>query len=451
MTGIVSSSSGSAGVSSLAGTANQITASASTGAVTLSVPSDFRLPGTINLLTLTQPATAATLTLANNKTFTVSNTLTLAGTDSTTLTFPTTSATIARTDAGQTFTGSQVVSSGSFGLSGAISSAAWTTAGIRYANVAATLTDTTSFGTVAAAYTDVFGGNTIAASSAVTFTKYATFKVTAPTAGTNVTFTNSFAIDADSLNVGTSGVFKVSTAGVLTTTGAQLTTPTLGVAVATSLALGGATIGTDALGVTGSATIGGTVIGSTGKITLPSTIGLAFSNNAGLFYVAGTGILSVADSTNSSYQKFNALGFGFSGSQAQFTSPTTASIQQGALDAAVAVAQTLRVQSVVAGTAAANGANWTLIGSLPTGTGTSGDIIFQTGVKTGSGTTQGTATTALTIKGETQAVTIASGKSLVLGNAATTGLAAGVLAATTNATVVITDSAGQAYRIPCII
>lgn len=81
-----------------------------------------------------------------------------------------------------------------------------------------------------------------------------------------------------------------------------------------------------------------------------------------------------------------------------------ASWQLGAADAAVAVAQTLRVQSVVAGTAATNGANWTLAGSLPTGTGTSGDIIIQTGVKTGSGTTQGTATTAITIKGETQEV-----------------------------------------------
>lgn len=46
---------------------------------------------------------------------------------------------------------------------------------------------------------------------------------------------------------------------------------------------------------------------------------------------------------------------------------------------------------------------------------------------------------------------IVSGSSLTLGNAATTGLAAGVLAATTNATIVLTDSTGQAYRIPCII
>ena len=60
-------------------------------------------------LTLTNPATAATITIADNKTVTVSNTLTLAGTDSTTMTFPTTSATIARTDAANTFTGHQTI------------------------------------------------------------------------------------------------------------------------------------------------------------------------------------------------------------------------------------------------------------------------------------------------------------------------------------------------------
>jgi hypothetical protein len=59
----------------------------------------------INKVALTAPATAATLTLANNKTFTVNNSITLAGTDSTTMTFPATTATIARTDAAQTFTG----------------------------------------------------------------------------------------------------------------------------------------------------------------------------------------------------------------------------------------------------------------------------------------------------------------------------------------------------------
>ncbi len=51
-----------------------------------------------------------TLTGSAGKTLTFSNSLALAGTDATTMTFPTTSATIARTDAAQTFTGTQTFS-----------------------------------------------------------------------------------------------------------------------------------------------------------------------------------------------------------------------------------------------------------------------------------------------------------------------------------------------------
>jgi hypothetical protein len=61
----------------------------------------------INKVALTAPATGSTLTIADGKTLTANHSLTLAGTDATTMTFPTTSATIARTDAGQTFTGVQ--------------------------------------------------------------------------------------------------------------------------------------------------------------------------------------------------------------------------------------------------------------------------------------------------------------------------------------------------------
>lgn len=49
------------------------------------------------------------LTIAALKTLTASNTLTLAGTDGTTMTFPATSATLARTDAANTFTGTQTI------------------------------------------------------------------------------------------------------------------------------------------------------------------------------------------------------------------------------------------------------------------------------------------------------------------------------------------------------
>ena len=61
----------------------------------------------INKMAITAPATSSTLAVADGKTLTANKTLTLDGTDGTTQTFPTTSATIARTDAAQTFTGNQ--------------------------------------------------------------------------------------------------------------------------------------------------------------------------------------------------------------------------------------------------------------------------------------------------------------------------------------------------------
>ena len=63
----------------------------------------------INKVAITAPATSSTLTIADGKTFTANNTLTLIGTDSTTMTFPSTSATIARNDAAQTFVGIQTL------------------------------------------------------------------------------------------------------------------------------------------------------------------------------------------------------------------------------------------------------------------------------------------------------------------------------------------------------
>jgi hypothetical protein len=61
----------------------------------------------INKVAFTAPATNATLTIADGKTLTANNSVTFAGTDATTMTFPSTSASIARIDAAQTFTGTQ--------------------------------------------------------------------------------------------------------------------------------------------------------------------------------------------------------------------------------------------------------------------------------------------------------------------------------------------------------
>ena len=93
------------------------------------------------------------------------------------------------------------------------------------------------------------------------------------------------------------------------------------------------------------------------------------------------------------------------------TSPGNANWQFGNANVNGApVAQTLSFQGALAGSATNQAsASTTIIGSLGTGTGTNGDIIFQTGVKVGTGTAQATATTALTIKGETQQVQFAAG------------------------------------------
>jgi len=91
-----------------------VTTSTGTGAVVRATSPSLVTPilgaataTSINNVAITSPFTGATLTIADSKTFTATNTLALAGTDGTTMTFPATNATIARTDAAQTFSGVQ--------------------------------------------------------------------------------------------------------------------------------------------------------------------------------------------------------------------------------------------------------------------------------------------------------------------------------------------------------
>lgn len=88
-------------------TANGVSGSVATATTTpaITITLGDITPSKVNGLTIT--TTTGTLTLTNAKTLAVTNTLTLSGTDSTVMTFPTTSATIARTDSAQTFTGVQ--------------------------------------------------------------------------------------------------------------------------------------------------------------------------------------------------------------------------------------------------------------------------------------------------------------------------------------------------------
>ncbi len=267
---------------------------------------------------------------------------------------------------------------------------------------------------------------------------------------------------AAGITVGTSVVTGGTAGQVLYTDGSVLRAG--GAVKSTSLALGGATIGSNALAVTGTAAISGltTIAGDlnvTGT-TASQNHSLYNRNNSWDFNINGSLVATVqggpsvvigggTGAKNADYLtvfpaaavngpvsmtigsgsngasaiaelfllndantfsiKFNSSGnssgYGVN-SAALATSagmmgiaPFTGVLQFGAADAAVAVAQTLRVQSVVAGTAAANGANWTLIGSLGTGTGTPGSMTFQVGVAQASGTAQSTATTALQLVG----------------------------------------------------
>lgn len=185
----------------------------------------------------------------------------------------------------------------------------------------------------------------------------------------------------------------------------------------------------------GAITTNGTITASSGSSSIG---GVTLSGNnvtaggsIGSIFASGSGALS------------------WQGKTSNITSPSSGLIQLGVADAAAPQAQTLQAQSVVAGTANTAGQNFTIQGSRSTGTGVGGSIIFTTSPAGSTGSTQNAATTELTIN--TTGTVIASGKTLTLGNAATTGLTPGVLAATTNATIVLTDSTGQAYRIPCII
>jgi len=74
-----------------------------------------------------------------------------------------------------------------------------------------------------------------------------------------------------------------------------------------------------------------------------------------------------------------------------------ANLRFGAADAAAPVAQTLSVQSVVAGTSNTAGANLTITGSQSTGTGTGGSIIFQVAPAGSAGTAQNALVNVLTI------------------------------------------------------
>lgn len=105
---------GTTGTLTVARGGTGVTTSTGSGSLVLSSSPVLAAPNigaatatSVNRVTITAPAVGSTLTIADARTLTVNTSLTLAGTDGTTMTFPATNATIARTDAAQTFSGTQ--------------------------------------------------------------------------------------------------------------------------------------------------------------------------------------------------------------------------------------------------------------------------------------------------------------------------------------------------------
>jgi hypothetical protein len=124
---------GTTGTLTVARGGTGVTTSTGTGSAVLSTSPTLVTPvlgvasaTSVNKLAITAPATASTLTIADGKvltsnntltlagtdgkTLTVNNSLTLSGTDATVMTFPATTASLARIDAAQTFAGNQTFS-----------------------------------------------------------------------------------------------------------------------------------------------------------------------------------------------------------------------------------------------------------------------------------------------------------------------------------------------------
>ena len=181
--------------------------------------------------------------------------------------------------------------------------------------------------------------------------------------------------------------------------------------------------------------VGGTSqlsVSKSGLITV-ATVGGAGIRRAdgGGIQINGTALLTFE---NGRFNTSSSFRFGSTSAQLFWNDDTylsrggTATLQLGAADAAAPVAQTLQVQSVVAGTTNTAGTNFTINGSRGTGTGAGGSIIFQVASAGGSGTAQNAYATALTIDSN-RYITIGgggglysgSGNSLYLGNALTFG------------------------------
>lgn len=375
----------------------------------------------INKVTITAPATGSTLTIADGKTASFSNSITFAGTDSTVMTFPGATDTVAGLGAAQTFTGANAF------------------------NSAVTTGTTASSGTV-------FSYNSLTSGTGM-------YIASTSTAGTGST--------SALLDISRSG----AQSGTVTTTSARFANTATGASatnVALTLTASGATAGNAALNVTAgqitSATNGalsapaitatGTwITGGTATTTKPyvliepsgatstawSTSGTGLGVNAASAFTGqlldlqlngvskfkvdafGTIVASSAGITigvgaaygNGVVQLFNNGTLGWVSGSIPGTNDVTlrraaaANLVQGGANSATPAANTHTIgESSRPGTDSnVGGANGTITSGAGTGTGTLAKLIFQSPIAVASGSGAQTQTTGLTVIGGTAQLT----------------------------------------------
>jgi len=368
---------------------------------------------------------AGSVSIASGKTFTASNTLTLAGTDSTTMTFPSTSATIARTDAGNTFTGNQTITDvanpvfPTLQVTGGSNITGSTLSGVQITGTTGQFSCNAAALSVGQLLTisGTFGGT----GSITSYSNPKTYRISATNGSTTFTLEDDFG--------GPAGPVLTTSAGTPTGLTYTLTSPAIDLSQTwnnSSVAFAGIryTV-TDTNSRTNSVLMDlrtGTTsrfrINKDGSFNFNNTgsygpvIKSASGGGAGIGIYLGTTPSCFADIGIASGNGEVVIGRGaslsFTAGSAEsnlgnllLRRAAAATLQLGAADAAAPVAQTLQVQSVVGSTPGATdvaGANWTIKGSAGRGSGAGGSIIFQVAPAGSAGTgAQNAYATALTI------------------------------------------------------